>query len=80
MNDIPMLILSSVGLGVVSTLLWMEIKPGALISWFLIGRWQFKRYGGKDISLLACHNNNLYGCRKHPVIYNDMCRIVRGVK
>lgn len=51
-----------------------------VILWFLIGRWQFKRYSGKDINLLACHNNNLYGCRKHPVIYNDMCRIVRGVK
>lgn len=46
-----------------------------VFSWFLIWRWQFKR---RD--LLACHNNNLYGCRKHPVIYNDMCRIVRGVK
>lgn len=51
-----------------------------VILWFLIRRWQFKRYSGKNISLLACHNNNLYGCRKHPVIYNDMCRIVRGVK
>lgn len=80
MNDVPMLIISSVGLGVVSTLLWQEIKPGALIYWFLWERWFFKKYTGKDISLLACHNNNLYGCRKHPVIYNDMCRIVRGVK
>lgn len=30
--------------------------------------------------LTKCHNMNLYGCRKHLVIYNDMCRIVRGVK
>lgn len=51
-----------------------------IILWFVWRRWMFKRYAGKDISLLACHNNNLYGCRKHPVIYNDMCRIVRGVK
>ena len=80
MSDVPLLIISSVGLGIASTLLWQEIKPGALIYWFLWGRWVFKKYAGKDISLLACHNNNLYGCRKHPVIYNDMCRIVRGVK
>lgn len=51
-----------------------------VLSWFLWRRWQFKRYAGKDISLTACHNNNLCGCRKHPVIYNDMCRIVRGGK
>lgn len=75
MSDITLLILSSVGLGVVSTLLWQAVSPGKVISWFLIGRWQFKR---RD--LITCHNNNLYGCRKHPVIYNDMCRIVRGVK
>lgn len=30
--------------------------------------------------LSECYNNNLYGCRKHPVIHNDMCRIVRGRK
>lgn len=51
-----------------------------VLVWFLWRRWQFKKYCGKDISLLACHNNNLAGCRKHPVIYNDMCRIVRGMK
>ena len=60
-----------------------------VIMWFLIGRWMFKSWNnelktsrpGRDLHFLsACHNNNLYGCRKHPVIYNDMCRIVRGVK
>lgn len=30
--------------------------------------------------LMFFHNIDLAGCRKHPVIYNDMCRIVRGVK
>lgn len=60
-----------------------------VILWFLIGRWLFIDYtkdvkgyspGRKTLMLSACHNNNLFGCRKHPVIYNDMCRIVRGVK
>lgn len=74
------ILVSCVLLGICTTLLWQEIKPGALIYWFLWERWFFKKYAGKDISLSACHNNNLYGCRKHPVIYNDMCRIVRGVK
>lgn len=49
----------------------------------------FKRFVEKSLCfdqqtfstlLLAKHNLNTYGCRKHPVIYNDMCRIVRGVK
>lgn len=75
MSDVTLLILSSVGLGVVLTLLWQAISPGTIIVWFVWRRWQFKR---RD--LLVCHNNNLYGCRKHPVIYNDMCRIIRGVK
>ncbi len=60
-----------------------------VILWFLIGRWQFKRFVEKSLCfdhqtfstlLLAKHNLNTYGCRKHPVIYNDMFRIVRGVK
>lgn len=56
-----------------------------VILWFLIGRWQFKKvvYDSRCVLgglLRSCHNNNLYGCRKHQVIYNDMCRIVRGVK
>lgn len=60
-------------------ILWIT-KYSFVIKWFLWRRWQFKRWINKDVSLLACHNNNLAGCRKHPVIYNDMCRIVRGVK
>lgn len=62
-----------------------------VILWFLWRRWKFTGYilaltrhgyqpGRETVVLLACHNTNLYGCRKHPVIYNDMCRIVRGVK
>lgn len=59
-----------------------------VIMWFLIGRWLFINYFNTvkgyspsyGLFLQACHNNNLYGCRKHHVIYNDMCRIVRGAK
>lgn len=60
-----------------------------VILWFIWRRWMFKRFIEKSLCfdrqtfstlLLAKHNLNTYGCRKHPVIYNDMCRIVRGVK
>jgi len=62
-----------------------------VLAWFLWRRWQFMIYmnellsrgyqPGREINTLhAMHNNNLAGCRKHPVIYNDMCRIVRGMK
>lgn len=51
-----------------------------VLAWFLWRRWWFKKYACAYISLQACHNLNVHGCRKHPVIYNDMCRIVRGMK
>lgn len=62
-----------------------------VLAWFLWRRWQFISYttalfsqghqpGRETHILLALHNTNLAGCRKHPVIYNDMCRIVRGMK
>lgn len=57
-----------------------------LFRWFLITRWKYKKWvkdGKVNTSgyyLYNCHNGNIYGCRKHPVIYNDMCRIVRGGK
>lgn len=62
-----------------------------MLLWFLWRRWQFISYTsdylssgyqpGREIKTLsALHNNNIAGCRKHPVIYNDMCRIVRGGK
>lgn len=50
-----------------------------VLAWFLWRRWQFKKKYWPTY-LLAYHNLNLHGCRKHPVIYNDMCRIVRGMK
>lgn len=57
-----------------------------VLGWFLWRRWQYRMWvkeavmvGGGTI-LSSCHNTNLAGCRKHPVIYNDMCRIVRGMK
>jgi hypothetical protein len=59
-----------------------------ILEWFLWRRNRFEhrvyaRYCMMlDLNkfLSECYNNNLYGCRKHPVIYNDMCRIVRGGK
>lgn len=62
-----------------------------VLTWFLWRRWFFIVYieellsqgyqPGRELNVLtALHNNNLAGCRKHPVIYNDMCRIVRGGK
>jgi predicted nucleic acid binding AN1-type Zn finger protein len=58
----------------------------AVLAWFMWRRWQYRMWvkdavmvGGSTI-LTSCHNNNFAGCRKHPVIYNDMCRIVRGMK
>ena len=54
-----------------------------IIKWFICRRWVFKRFvkSGVNSNFLSnCHNCNIAGCRKHPVIYNDMCRIVRGVK
>ena len=61
----------------------------SVLAWFLWRRWQFKSYiqqlrakgrnpAGETSN--AFHNTNLAGCRKHPVIYNDMYRIVRGGK
>lgn len=53
-----------------------------ILKWFLWRRWKLKRWckevGFDDVFLSNCHNCNLAGCRKHPVIYNDMCRIMRG--
>ena len=62
-----------------------------VLMWFMWRRWWFigcmndllsRGYQpGRELNTLtALHNNNLCGCRKHPVIYNDMCRIVRGGK
>lgn len=54
-----------------------------LVKWFLWRRWFFASWikGGVHQNFLSnCHNCNIAGCRKHPVIYNDMCRIVRGMK
>ncbi|QGZ13429.1 hypothetical protein KLPPOU148_040 [Klebsiella phage vB_KpnM_15-38_KLPPOU148] len=55
-----------------------------ILKWFLWRRWKLKHWrkegGFNDVFLRNCHNCNLAGCRKHPVIYNDMCRIVRGGK
>lgn len=57
-----------------------------VLAWFLWRRWLYGKWvkdavmvSGSMI-LTSCHNNNFAGCRKHPVIYNDMCRIVRGMK
>ncbi len=62
-----------------------------VLAGFLWRRWQFILYirdllsqgyqPGRETNLLSSmHNTNLAGCRKHPVIYNDMFRIVRGMK
>lgn len=56
-----------------------------VLAWFLWRRWLFKaivKSVGRpsDNLLTGFHNLNVDGCRKHPVIYNDMCRIVRGGK
>ena len=54
-----------------------------LFKWFVWRRWMMKRWvkkGVNDSFLHSCHNCNIAGCRKHPVIYNDMCRIVRCKK
>lgn len=54
-----------------------------IIKWFIWRRWVLKNWvksGVNNNFLSNCHNCNIAGCRKHPVIYNDMCRIVRGVK
>lgn len=56
-----------------------------VLTWFLWRRWLFKviaMSAGKPSNNLlnTWHNLNIDGCRKHPVIYNDMCRIVRGMK
>lgn len=59
-----------------------------VLAWFLWRRMYFftiartfiKQPDDSPTFLTKCHNNDLYGCRKHPVIYNDMCRIVRGGK
>lgn len=59
-----------------------------VIAWFLWRRMYFITIAetfkhqpeGMPTFLTKCHNRNLAGCRKHPVIYNDMCRIVRGGK
>lgn len=57
-----------------------------VLAWFLWRRWLYIKwvkgvfmFSGSMI-LTSCHNCNIAGCRKHPVIYNDMCRIVRGMK
>ncbi len=54
-----------------------------IIKWFIWRRWVLKNWAKSGVNnnfLSNCHNCNIAGCRKHPVIYNDMCRIVRGVK
>lgn len=59
-----------------------------VLAWFLWRRSYFnmlskqfrQQPNGMPTFLTKCRNMNLYGCRKHPVIYNDMCRIVRGMK
>lgn len=54
-----------------------------LFKWFVWRRWMLKRWvkkGVNDSFLHSCHSCNIAGCRKYPVIYNDMCRIVRGGK
>lgn len=60
-----------------------------VLAWFLFHRWAvflhindgtFYSKNLRSRMLLAFHDDNAYGCRKHPVIYNDMCRIVRGGK
>lgn len=59
-----------------------------VLAWFL---WRRNRFANRvyarwvmmlDLTafLSECHNLNVDGCRKHPVIYNDMCRIVREMK
>lgn len=60
-----------------------------VLMWFLVWRWvvilhmmdgTFYSNNLRHRILMALHNDNAYGCRKHPVIYKDMCRIVRGGK
>ena len=55
-----------------------------ILKWFMWRRWKLKQWrkeeGFDDVFLRNCHNCNIASCRKHPVIYNDMCRIVRGGK
>lgn len=54
-----------------------------IIKWFIWRRWVLKNWAKSGVNnnfLSNCHNCNIAGCRKHQVIYNDMCRIVRGVK
>lgn len=54
-----------------------------LFKWFIWRRWVLKRWVNESVNesfLRNCHNCNIAGCRKHPIIYNDMCRIVRGSK
>lgn len=60
---------------------------GNILCWFLWRRWFFlswmieynsKGYTPKDrfkTLLPSLHNNNVAGCRNHPCIYRDMCRI-----
>ncbi|CDG95848.1 hypothetical protein XBP1_1630001 [Xenorhabdus bovienii str. puntauvense] len=57
-----------------------------LIRWFLSDRWTFKKSMKQldpnldriDEVMQAAIRNNVCGCRNHPVIYNDMRRILRG--
>lgn len=55
-----------------------------VLAWFLWRRWQFARQAREWVNpsgmLFFCHNSDWYGCRKHPVIYDDMCCIVWGMK
>jgi hypothetical protein len=59
-----------------------------VLAWFLWRRNTFeRRVYARWVMMLdltdflsESHNVNLYDCRKYPVIYNDMCRIVRGMK
>lgn len=50
-----------------------------VLAWFMWRRWWFKNWCF-PARMSMYHNLNVHGCRKHPVIYNDMCRIVRGMK
>jgi len=54
----------------------------SIFLWLIWRRWVFAKWTkGADPSVVlrSCHNHNLAGCRTHPFIYNDMCRILGRV-
>ena len=52
----------------------------AIIKWFLWRRWLTKRWlkNGAGNFLSNAWKCNAAGCKRHPIIYRDMVRIVKS--